>query len=55
MTLFLSLTFMHVDFQQAVLTAGFPGDVLQLAEFLNFLQKSSPAELSAHFFFVLLH
>ena len=55
MTLFLSLTFIHVDFLQVVLTAGFPGYVLQLAEFLNFFQKSSHTELSAHFFFVLLH
>ena len=55
MTLFLSLTFMHVDSQQVVLAASFLGYVLQLAEFLNFFQKSSPAELSAHFFFVLLH
>ena len=34
MTLLVSLTFMHIDFQQVVLAAGFLGYVLQLAEFL---------------------
>ena len=33
--LFLSLTFMHIYFQQVVLTASFLGYVLQLADFLT--------------------